>query len=156
MEVSMEIPPEIRDKTTIRCRGGRRRRGRPRMRWLDGITAQWTWVWVNSGRWWWTGRPGGLRFMGLQIVGHDWVTELNWTHGGDISLISGSDKSPGGGHATHIFICILLLPLMRMTKYIGVKLVSGRFHFPIWSPKFNHMGCCFLLPYDIRKISLSS
>ena len=38
-----------------------------------------TWVWVNSGSWWWTGRPGVLRFMGLQRVGHDWVTELNWT-----------------------------------------------------------------------------
>ena len=37
------------------------------------------WLWVNSGRWWWTGRPGMLRFMGSQIVRHDWVTELNWT-----------------------------------------------------------------------------
>ena len=36
-------------------------------------------VWVNSGSWWWTGRPGVLRFMGSQRVGHDWVTELNWT-----------------------------------------------------------------------------
>ena len=34
---------------------------------------------VNSGRWWWTGRPGVLRFMGSQRVGHDWATELNWT-----------------------------------------------------------------------------
>ena len=40
---------------------------------------RWTWVWVNSGRWWWTGRPGMLWFMGLQRVGHDWATELNWT-----------------------------------------------------------------------------
>ena len=56
---------------------GRRRRGRQRMRWLDGIT-HWTWVWVNSGSWWWTGRPGVLRFMGSQRVGHDWATELNW------------------------------------------------------------------------------
>ena len=40
---------------------------------------QWTWVWVNSGSWWWTGRPGVLRFMGSQWVRHDWVTELNWT-----------------------------------------------------------------------------
>ena len=32
----------------------------------------WAWVWVNSGSWWWTGRPGVLRFMGLQRVGHDW------------------------------------------------------------------------------------
>ena len=35
-----------------------------------------TWVWVNSGSWWWTGRPGVLWFMGSQRVGHDWVTEL--------------------------------------------------------------------------------
>ena len=40
---------------------------------------RWTWVWVNSGRWWWTERPGVLWFMGLQSVGHDWATELNWT-----------------------------------------------------------------------------
>ena len=40
---------------------------------------RWTWVWVNSGSWWWTGRPGMLRFMGLQRIGHDWATELNWT-----------------------------------------------------------------------------
>ena len=59
--------------------GSRRRRGRQRMRWLDGITDQWAWVWVNSGSLWWTGRPGVLRFMGSQRVGHDWVTELNWT-----------------------------------------------------------------------------
>ena len=38
-----------------------------------------TWVWVNSRSWWWTGRPGVLRFMWLQRVGHDWATELNWT-----------------------------------------------------------------------------
>ena len=42
-------------------------------------STQWTWVWVNSGSWWWTGKPGVLQFMGLQRVGHDWVTELNWT-----------------------------------------------------------------------------
>ena len=46
--------------------------------WMASPT-QWTWVWVNSGSWWWTGRPGVLRFMGSQRVGHDWATELNWT-----------------------------------------------------------------------------
>ena len=45
--------------------------------WMASRT-QWTWVWVNSGSWWWTGRPGVLRFMGSQRVGHDWATELNW------------------------------------------------------------------------------
>ena len=46
--------------------------------WMVSLT-RWTWVWVNSGSWWWTGRPGVLWFMELQRVGHDWVTELNWT-----------------------------------------------------------------------------
>ena len=41
----------------------------------------WMWVWVNSGSWWWTGRPGVLWFMGSQRVGYDWATELNWTDG---------------------------------------------------------------------------
>ena len=58
---------------------GRRRRGRQRMRWLDGTTNSVDWVWVNSRSWWWTGRLGMLRFMGLQRVRHDWATELNWT-----------------------------------------------------------------------------
>ena len=40
---------------------------------------QGTWVWVNSGSWWWTGKPGMLQSMGLQRVGHDWATELDWT-----------------------------------------------------------------------------
>ena len=57
---------------------GERRRGWQRLRWLDGITDQWTWVWVNSGSWWWTGRPGVLQSMGSQRVGHYWATELNW------------------------------------------------------------------------------
>ena len=37
------------------------------------------WTWVDSGNWWWTGRPGVLWSMGSQRAGHDWVTELNWT-----------------------------------------------------------------------------
>ena len=45
--------------------------------WMASLTL-WAWVWVNSGSLWWTGRPGVLRFMGSQRVGHDWVTELNW------------------------------------------------------------------------------
>ena len=40
---------------------------------------KWTWVWVRSRSWWWTGRPGVLQSMGLQRVGHNWATELNWT-----------------------------------------------------------------------------
>ena len=45
--------------------------------WMASLT-RWTWVWVNSGSWRWTGRPGVLRFMGSQRVGHDWMTDLIW------------------------------------------------------------------------------
>ena len=64
---------------------GWRRRGWQRMRWLDDINGwmasltQWTSVWVNSGSWWWTGRPGVLQSMGSQRAGHNWATELNRT-----------------------------------------------------------------------------
>ena len=46
--------------------------------WMASRT-RWTWVWLNSERWWWTGRPGMLWFMGSHRVRHDWVIELNWT-----------------------------------------------------------------------------
>ena len=46
--------------------------------WMASPT-RWTWVWMNSGSWWWTGRPGVLWFMGLQRIRHNWATELNWT-----------------------------------------------------------------------------
>ena len=87
---------------------------------------QWTRVWVDSGNWWWTGRPGMLWFMGSQRVRHHWAIELNWTElnrtehrlcfwlpvqilgdfpggtsGGDsrdAGLIPGSGRSPGGGN----------------------------------------------------------
>ena len=42
-------------------------------------TIQWTWVWVKSGSWWWTGRPGVLQSMGSQRVRYNWATELKWT-----------------------------------------------------------------------------
>ena len=58
---------------------GRRRRGRQGWdSWMASLT-WWTWVWVNSWRRWWTGRPGVLWFRGMQRVVYDWVTELNWT-----------------------------------------------------------------------------
>ena len=68
------------EKTLMLGGIGGRRRGDDRGwgGWMAPPT-RWTWVWVNSRRWWWTGRPGVLQFMESQSVGHDWVTELNWT-----------------------------------------------------------------------------
>ena len=44
--------------------------------WIASLTG-WTWVWASSRSWWW--KPGGQQSMGWQRVGHNWVTELNWT-----------------------------------------------------------------------------
>ena len=54
--------------------------------WIASLT-QWAWVSVNSGSWWWTGRPGVLQFMGWQRVWHDWATELNWRNYGKAKII---------------------------------------------------------------------
>ena len=69
--------------------------------WMASPT-RWTWVWVDSMSWWWTGRPGMLRFMGLQRVGHDWATELNW-------------KSPADENAVWVFI------KSALHSFIGIK-----------------------------------
>ena len=77
-------PPECEELTHVKkpwCWERLRAGGKGDNRGWDGRMAsltQWSWVWVNSGSWGWTGRPGILWFMGSQRVGHNWVTELNW------------------------------------------------------------------------------
>ena len=61
---------------------------------------QWTWVWVDSGSWWWTGRHGVLLFIVSQRVRHDWVTELNWT----VPLLGCKDKVGRGLVLTRIVV----------------------------------------------------
>ena len=71
--------------------GGRRKRWNGWDGWMASLT-RWTWVWVNSGRWWWTGRPGVLWFMRLQSR-----TRLSdWTEWGSITMnkASGGDVTP--------------------------------------------------------------
>ena len=98
--------------------------------WIASST-QWMWIWVNSRSWWWTGRPGVLRFMGSQRVRHDWATERNWTEGdkwasrvalvvknppasaGDADSIPGSGWSPGGGHGNLLQYSCLENPIDR-------------------------------------------
>ena len=67
------------EKTLMLGGIGSRRRSQGWDGWLTSL-ARWTWVWVISGSWWWTGSPGVLQFMGSQRVRHDWATELNWTY----------------------------------------------------------------------------
>ena len=61
---------------------------------LDGCESEW----MNSGSWWWTGRPGVLRFMGSQKVRHEWATELNWWKRNHCNLVCNA-----ANHG-HIFI----------------------------------------------------
>ena len=71
------------------------------------------WVWVNSRSWWWTGRPGMLRFMGSQRVRHNWATELNWTHKAQIAW--------KGSVYTEVsaFVCLPILILSPIHKLSG-------------------------------------
>ena len=70
--------------------------------WVASPT-QWTWVWVNSGSWWWTGRPGVLQSIGSQRERHDWATELK-RHG--IKIIR---QTKNGRKITYIYIYIFRL-----------------------------------------------
>ena len=65
--------------------------------WMASPT-QWTWVWVNSRSWWWTGRPGILWFMWSQRVSHDSATELNWS----------TFKNQKWGSISEINYCVLI------------------------------------------------
>ena len=83
-EIPILWPPDVKSwligKDLMLRRLGARGEGDDRG--WDGCMAsstRWTWVWVNSRSWWWTGRPGVLPFMGSQRVRHNWATELNWT-----------------------------------------------------------------------------
>ena len=62
-----------------RLKAGREGDDRGWDRWIASLT-RWTWIWVSSGSWWRTGKPGVLQqSMRSQRVGHDWVIELNWS-----------------------------------------------------------------------------
>ena len=91
---------------------GRRRRGGQRMRWLDGITDAMDKNLANFGRWWGTWRSGVLQSMGLQRVGHNWVTE---EHHHELSTF----PLPGTALSILYLIIHLILP---------PKLWGGYFH----------------------------
>ena len=80
--------------------------------WMASLT-RWMWVSLNPGSWWWTGRPGVLQFMGLQRVGHDWATELNWmTY--DIE---------------HLFICLFAICTSSWMRFLFWSFFIGLFIF---------------------------
>ena len=92
--------------------------------WMASPT-QWTWVWVDFGSWWWTRRPGVLRFMGLQRVRHDWATELNWTVCHICSLLLRfMGRSLGWGHGNPLQHSYLENPVDRGAWWATVHRVT--------------------------------
>ena len=76
--------------------------------WKASLT-QWTWVWVNSGSWWWTGRPGVRQYMGSQKVGHDWATKLNWMY---VSVLLSQFVPPSPSPSVSKVYCLCLCLLL--------------------------------------------
>ena len=115
--------------------------------WLSNIPllTQWTWVWINSGSWWWTGRPGVLQSMGSLRVGHDWVNWYALIHWPDIP----------GFYAILLRIASDFLPLSPVTftsRYcFCFDSVSSFFleSFLQWAP------VAYCAPTDLRSSSFS-
>ena len=88
--------------------------------WDGGMATptRWTWVWVNSRSWWWTGKPGVLQSIGSQRVRHDWATELNWGLYKNSSL-------PEEFYCLYC-CCYVWSEWERKSKNLGIHLDRGR------------------------------
>ena len=86
---------------------GWRRRGQQRMRWLNGFMTRWTWVWVSSRSWWWTGKPGVLCCRPWGCKASDMTEQLNWTDNlfNNVVIVSGEQWRESA-----IYIHVSILP----------------------------------------------
>ena len=87
--------------------------------WMASLT-QWTWFWVSFRSWWQTGKPGVLQSMGSQRVGHDWVTELNWTviYGVEYFFIGFSHLYPFFCEFSQLFLPLMNCSIINFIKYL--------------------------------------
>ena len=115
------------EKTLMLGRIGAGREGDDRAwdGWMASLT-WWTWFWVDSVSWWWTGRPGLLRFMVSQRVGHDWEPELNWTE-----LINVASWLAVGHHS----------PCQPLKVKTGCKIHKPLGYFLAGSVETNYIKC---------------
>ena len=101
---------------------------------------QWTWVSVNAGSWWWTGRPGMLRFMGSQRVRHDWVdwsVSINKLSKWVSSLLNVLIGPHQKWHLlSHLSKCIWALPLTLSSSLSRHSLLCSAF--------LDTVSCIFL------------
>ena len=118
--------------------------------WMASLT-RWTWVWVNSGSWWWTGRPGVLWFMGSQRVGHDWATDLIWSEVVSNFFCDPMDCSPPGSSVHGISqsrkLELVAISFSRGSSWprdqIHVSSIGMRilYHWATWEAQIMNMDC---------------
>ena len=109
--------------------------------WMASLT-QWTRVWVNSGSWWWTGRPGVLQFMGSQRVGHDWATELNWTELKHLDCFHfGAIVNSAANICVHISVWV---PVFTSLRHITRSGITESFY--AFDSVFNYVNYTILFP----------
>ena len=94
--------------------------------WMASLT-RWTWLWVDSRSWWWTGRPGVLRFMGSQRVGHDWATELNWIILLSCFLSSYSMNQKLHFNLSESILALYCLSVNKITLFLYILILSPQF-----------------------------
>ena len=98
--------------------------------WMASPT-QWTWVWVNSGSWWWTGRPGVLRFMRSQRVRYDWETELtDWLN-----------LQNNLGMPSVLYLCYSFFPLILIKQSLSLFFSTVLQSFPRLALPFSIWVC---------------
>ena len=108
---------------------------------------QWTWVWVNSGSWWWIGRPGVLQFMGSQRVGHDWATEHIYRSRGLVCDLWGDHHSAHHSLFSHCALCtwpLVTLPHRYWRDLLTLPCFLITCHFLSYVPWVRHLQILFL------------
>ena len=114
------------------------------MVWMASLT-QWIWIWVDSGTWWWTGRPGALQSMVSQRVKHDWATKPNWNVKSSfywlLFMYKAHFRAPRKKveQDTHLFISLQTYSQAEETYLITWK-QTGTFHVVINYDKTKNMG----------------
>ena len=103
--------------------------------WMASPT-QCTWVWVNSGSWWWTGRPGVLQSMVSKRVGHNWAIELTWS----LANIC---------HHSSFFLVMRLFKIYSLSNFQIYNIINYGHHAICYIPRtyFRITGLYFLTPF---------
>ena len=124
--------------------------------WMASPT-RWTWVWVDSRNWWWTRKPGVLQSMGLQRVGHDWATELNWCLQGTCNLLSFPDWHwilLASKYQPRLFK--KLRKVSNPVRHLGETLLYGQYS-EIYNQQIiqvhKHKHTCYMLVNTAGKVS---